>query len=244
MLWPVLTIRGYMIYVDIRSKLEQHKTLRYANVLISQKKQIIVHCTGSDNQDPRETNHCHITPGKDNPVSAKGAPKIAYADYIAKLGEDIVVYHCNDYFKWTYHAGYPTNKVSVGVVMAYRGQDSHPGDQLYSAAVSHVVRLCRYLRLTEKDVLGHRELPFMYKILGNGSKKYKKMCPGVYVDMEVFRIQVKDGLSKLSNSNVYVANYSGYEFESASVDDNFSTRGKQFDLVDKCIVRSPLPVLI
>lgn len=154
---------------------------------------IIVHTTASDTQDPNRTAKYHITPGKKNHISRKGCPSICYHDFITKDG---IVYHCNDYTDITWHAGW-YNKRSVGVVLAFKGQDGiSPSPQQMEALEKHLVILCLYLKVLPVNVIGHREVPGMWKILGNGSKVYKKVCPGMGVDLDQLRRNVTGRLQR------------------------------------------------
>lgn len=191
--------------IDIRRSLPRHKKRKWAkrdNV-----SRIIVHTTASNNQDPYKTAHYHITPGPQNHLSKRGAPGIAYHDFITKAGE---VYHCNDYQDSTWHCGV-WNKSSVGVCMAFRGQDNvSPTPQQAKALEEHLTILCLYLKILPKRIRGHREVPGMVTILGNGSKKWKKTCPGLAVDLDKLRRDVTLRLQRrLSAENLYKGRIDG-----------------------------------
>lgn len=167
---------------DIRSTIPKHKTRKWSKQ--KNVKRIGVHTTASDNQDPNKTARYHSTPSPDNHISEKGAPGLCYHDFITKVG---VVYHCNDYDDVTWHWGM-WNTNSVGVCLAYRGQDGEdPPEEMMQALREHLVILCLYLKVYPQDIYGHREVPSMYTILGNGSKKYKKTCPGMAIDLDELR---------------------------------------------------------
>jgi N-acetyl-anhydromuramyl-L-alanine amidase AmpD len=167
--------------IDLRAKLPKHPTRRWKKRDTAS--YIVVHCTASDTQDPFITaryhisKKCHISPGK-------GCPGLCYSDYVTKDG---TVFHCNDYQDITWHAGL-YNKRSIGVVMAFRGQIGQtPTDAQYLALKQHLVILCLYLKIPPKNVIGHREVPGMFRILGNGSKRYRKTCPGMGVHLDELR---------------------------------------------------------
>jgi hypothetical protein len=73
--------------------------------------------------------------------------------------------------------------------MAYKGQTAgeYASEAQRAALQEHLVRLCLYLKVLPKNVIGHREVPGMFTILGKGSVKYKKTCPGMSVDLNLVR---------------------------------------------------------
>jgi len=56
--------------------------------------------------------------------------------------------------------------------------------------------LCLYLKIYPKDVIGHREVPGMWTWIGKGSKKYKKTCPGMKVDLDKLRERLTKNLQR------------------------------------------------
>jgi len=185
--------------IDIRSSIPKHPTRRWQTRSTADK--IIVHTSASDNQDPNKTARYHITPGPQNHISTKGAPGLCYADFITKEG---VIYHCNSYQDITWHAG-SYNTRSIGVVLAYKGQDKIPPvEAQYTALLEHLVILCLYLNISPENVIGHREVPGMFTILGNGSKKYKKVCPGMGLNLDKMRQELTARIQRrLSCENLY-----------------------------------------
>jgi N-acetyl-anhydromuramyl-L-alanine amidase AmpD len=172
--------------IDIRDKLPRHKTRRWKKRKSTE--YIVVHTTASDNQDPFKTARYHIHTGKTNHISKKGCPGLVYHDFITKSG---IVYHCNDYQDWTWHAGL-YNRKSVGVTLAYKGQTPgrYPTEKQRTALSEHLLRLCLYLKVLPKRIVGHREVPGMFTILGGGSRKYKKTCPGMSINLDDLRMDV------------------------------------------------------
>jgi N-acetyl-anhydromuramyl-L-alanine amidase AmpD len=80
--------------------------------------------------------------------------------------------------------------------MAFRGQDEAPTDIQYKTLIEHCVTLCLYMKILPKNVIGHREVPGMCIILGNGSKKYKKECPGMKIDLDKMRNEISCRLQR------------------------------------------------
>ena len=174
-----------MKVVDIRSTIPRHPTRQWRK---RQKiKRIVVHCTASNNQDPDRTAHYHVTPGPWNRISKRGCPSIAYHDFITQQG---TIYRCNDYTDWTWHAGL-WNRTSIGVALAYRGQDGQiPCAAQFHALITHLVTLCLDKKILPSMVRGHREAPWMMVKLGRGSTRYKTVCPGMGIDLPALRATV------------------------------------------------------
>lgn len=170
-----------MKVVDIRRTIPVHKT-RKPDKRTKKPTHIVVHCTDSDNQDPNRTALVHVTPSPDNHVSKKGAPTIAYSDFITKNG---IVYHCVDYSNITFHAQ-SYNSRSIGIALAYKA-DKAPLNIQYNASIKYLSALCLYFKIVPSNVLGHREVPGMYTIFGNGSKRFIKECPGRFIDLDKMR---------------------------------------------------------
>lgn len=189
---------GYNFH-DIRRTIPKHPTRKWKYRASADT--IVVHCTAGSQQDPNKVAANHIQPGPQNHLSSKGAPGIAYHDFVR---DDGVIFHCNSYNDSTWHAR-SYNDRSIGIVMAYRGLDDvPPPDVQLLALCKHLVTLCFYIKILPKRVLGHRELPWMSTLLGNGSIRYKKACPGMAVDMDKLRDMVTRGLQKrLKDEGLY-----------------------------------------
>lgn len=179
--------------VNISDSIPRHPTMKWKTR--GKITRIVVHMTGSDNQSPIKTARYHVTPGPGNHINKKGCPSLCYHDYIVKEG---IVYHCNDYEFSTWHAGF-YNKSSIGVVMAYGGNDFPPILQ-YDAMIQHVVYLALKFKVLPKNILGHREVPGMYTILGKGSVKYKKWCPGKAIDLVGMRKEIAMRMQRVLGS--------------------------------------------
>lgn len=185
-------------YVDIRQTIPKHPTRKWKERTSVDK--IVLHCTASSQQDPTRVAKNHIRPGLQNHLSKRGAPGLAYHDFIDAVGR---VYHCNHYYHSTWHAR-TWNKSSVGVVMAYEGGSEPPPEAQILATAKHLVRLCLFLKIRPERVYGHREAPWMSTVVGRGSVRYKKACPGMQVDMAKMRDMVTRGLQKrLKDEGLY-----------------------------------------
>jgi N-acetyl-anhydromuramyl-L-alanine amidase AmpD len=126
----------------------------------------------------------HIKPGPQNHISQKGCPSIAYHDFIDSSG---TIFRCNNYSDITWHAGL-YNSSSIGIVMAFKGQDNiFPAKEQWDAMIDHVVDLALTFRILPPSIIGHREVPGMAIHLGNGSVRYRKVCPGMVIDLKDMR---------------------------------------------------------
>jgi len=184
--------------IDIRRTIPKHPTRKWSTR--TRVDRIVVHCTASSQQNPNRVAQNHITPGEQNHLSKRGAPGLAYHDFIDETG---LIYHCNNYTDSTWHAK-SWNKRSIGVVLAYRGGDDPPPDKQLTALARHLIRLCLYIKLRPQMIYGHRELPWMSRIVGRGSVRYRKACPGMKVDLDNLRDMVTRGLQKrLKDEGLY-----------------------------------------
>ena len=174
-----------MKIIDIRSTIPKHETL-VPKSRTSPPTHIVVHCTASNNQDPNQTALYHVTPGPSNHISKKGAPCIGYSDFITNNG---TIYHCVDYLKITWHAGLFNNK-SIGIVIAHPGDKTSIDNRQYNSLIKYLAVLCLYFKILPSNVIGHKEVPGMYTLLGNGSRVFKKRCPGDNLCLDKMRVDL------------------------------------------------------
>jgi len=160
---------------------------------------IYLHCTGGTNQDPAGTARYHVRP---NHISSKGCPGICYHDFIDSEG---TVYHCTEYDRVTWHTkGH--NNTSLGVVLAYLGDDDPPPDAQLSAAIEHCAALMISCGLCPSDVLGHREAGSGSLLDRRGPVRLAKTCPGLKIHMPSFRAAVcKSAQEFLRKAGLYKA---------------------------------------
>ena len=160
--------------IDVRNLLPQHKT----KVWSKRKKttHIIVHWTGSENQDPYVTAAYHVGP---NHISKTGCPALCYHYYLTRDGS---IFWCNDLDDWTWHAGGLYNKKSIGVVLAYKNSIT---PEQYKNAIEIVSELAKRYSVPIKNILGHKET-----LLASTE------CPGTCIDMHDFRRNVAISLKR------------------------------------------------
>lgn len=73
--------------------------------------------------------------------------------------------------------------------MAFRGEISTeaPTTRQYDSLEKALLILCLKFNINPDNIFGHREVPGMYTILGNGSRRLKKVCPGLQVNLDQLR---------------------------------------------------------
>ena len=194
-------------FQDLRDKLPRHPTRKWRTRKLPKIKTIVVHSTSSSNQDPFKTARYHITPGPQNHISKKGCPGVTYHDLIT---EDGTIYHCNNYLDIIWHAGW-INTTSIGVGMMHGDVDRIPPTPIqFDTLMKYLVVCCLMFNIAPKNVIGHREVAGMYILLGNGSRKYQKTCPGLTVDMDKLRLDLTFRLQrKLASSGHYTSEVDG-----------------------------------
>jgi len=124
-----------------------------------------------------------------NHISKSGCPSITYSDIIK---ENAKIYHCAPYEWETWHAG-NVNFRSIAVAMNFvaeaDGQEYAPKSEMLKALYSHLGWLCLDRGISPNKIIGHREVKdsgwFWYK----GSRRLRKTCPGMLVDLDLMRTQ-------------------------------------------------------
>ena len=170
--------------IDISNELPKHPTMKWKEREEDKITHLIVHCTASNNQDPVKTANYHIN---SKALSKKGAPGIAYHDFITNTG---TIYHCNNYNKITWHAGL-YNSYSVGVVIAYLGEPNLIPNKQWEFLINHLTELCLRFKINpSKKLLGHKECIGMFIKMGNGSVRYYKECPFNIDKLNIMRREV------------------------------------------------------
>lgn len=124
-----------------------------------------------------------------NHISKRGCPCPTYAYYIEADG---TVYKTAQIAWKTWHVG-RWNGVSLGICLAYEAKDEPPPAEQVAAALELTVQLCRGWGFDPENVVGHRELP--YTGYNPKTKKLRKTCPGLCIDMDWVRREVASGLA-------------------------------------------------
>jgi len=167
-------------------------------------RRIVFHCTDSEGWSPQRLSEFF--------VSERGFPVCGYHYYVTKdkiyhmVGENIVTYHAGGY-----------NTASVGFSIGYFASRDEATNiklnpVLYDNAVSLATYLCLKFHVIPKKtfpyysgLVGHRELP------GTGFFKDKqdhihlrKTCPGMAIDLDVFRYKVARKIQDTLNASLPV----------------------------------------
>jgi len=185
---------------DLSRTLPRHPSgKKYRTRRLSQINKIVVHCTDCDWSIQKLAKY-DITPfyvinGKKiyNHIDPTGLSAITYHDIIMKDGRPC---HTLSYNEVSAHAG-GWNTGSIAVALMYRVSDEK-GNDVYAPTKKalktlqcHLGKLCLRFGLTPDRVFGHRELKgtgwFLSK---NGSKRLRKTCPGLQVDLDQLRRNV------------------------------------------------------
>lgn len=126
-----------------------------------------------------------------NHIAEDGVPAITYHDVVMPDGN---VYHTLPYREVSWHAG-GYNSSSIAVALMYQCVDPNtnkdtyaPNDNMIKSLQCHCGDLCLDLKLSPMSVVGHRELQGTGWIPGSyGSKRLRKTCPGMKVDLDLLR---------------------------------------------------------
>lgn len=174
---------------DITKLLPRHPEKKYKKRPLSKIKRIVVHTTDME-IDPYELAKFDIGP---NHISSSGCPAITYHELVMPNG---FVYKTLDFNEISWHAG-PWNTSSIAIAMSFKATDPKTGkdrwgptDKALAAVVRECGRLCLKLGIEPTKVVGHRELYLTGWFWVKGSKRLRKTCPGLKVDLEELRRMV------------------------------------------------------
>ncbi len=185
---------------DLSGSLPRHPSgKRYRTRKLSKINKIVVHATNCD-WSIRKLAKYDITPyyvvnGKRiyNHIDRTGLPAITYHDVIMRGGQ---LCHCLPYEEVSAHAG-GWNTGSIAVSMMHRVNDDRgndafaPTEKAIKTLQCHLGKLCLRFGLTPDRVFGHRELKGTGWFLStSGSKRLRKTCPGMQVDLDQLRHNV------------------------------------------------------
>jgi N-acetyl-anhydromuramyl-L-alanine amidase AmpD len=147
-----------------------------------------------------------------NHISSTGCPTITYHYLIKQSGE---AFKTADLENVLWHAG-NHNPESIAIALIYKqdhdweelavkkealhdpGPDNRPSEEAYTKLVDLLTALCIEHDLNEHDIYGHRELSGTGTIIVNGGLVFRKTCPGMSVNLDLLRSQVKDQLSSIT----------------------------------------------
>ena len=187
-----------MKIIDLSNSLPVHPTKKYKLRNLSDIKRVVVHTVNREWTPVRLATY-DITPyyvvgGRKiyNHISKSGCPAITYAELFMPDG---TIYHTLPWEEISYHVGVWNNS-SLGVALMYRctdgeGVDTYaPTKEALQALFKRVGGICLILGLTPDKVVGHRELRGTGWFWFKGSRRFRKLCPGLQVNMDEVRIGV------------------------------------------------------
>lgn len=174
--------------INIVKQLPRHPTKVYKR-RSGPPSRIVVHTTDTVTSIEKLTKY-DISPG--NHIDPEGCPGITYHGIVMP---DNNVYQTLDYDEISWHAG-AWNPGSLGIAMMYKSTDKNgvdsfgPTDLMLRTTVEYVASLCLSQKVRPNRVYGHRELKGTGWLPGKGSKVLRKTCPGLKVDLDLFRSNV------------------------------------------------------
>lgn len=180
-----------MARFDVIDSIPVHPQKKYEIRAISDIKMIVVHTTDWDTT-PQKLARYDITPyfivddkKVYNHISRSGCPAITYHEGIMRNGDVYATLRWNE-ISW--HAG-KWNPQALGIACYYRPKDGVP-EKMYESLVKRCTEICFELQLTPDKVVGHRELKGTGWFWHKGSKKLRKTCPGMDINLDYLRLGV------------------------------------------------------
>jgi len=140
---------------------------------------------------------CNLTVDKEeayivNSISTHNCPGITYHELIMPDGG---VYKTLPYVEVSWHVG-AWNPGSVAIAMSYKvsnedGKDTYgPTREALKSTIIRAGELCLKFKLNPKQVVGHRELKGTGWFFKKGSRRLRKTCPGLQVNLDHLRRKV------------------------------------------------------
>ena len=158
---------------------------------------IALHCDDAASWDVWNLIRYDLGP---NHISAKGCPTPTYQYYISRAGK---VYKIAQEAYATWHAGVGAatrlrygipdwNHVAIAVCFAHKpGREDGLTPEQEEVGALLVAEIALRRNVQSANVLGHRELAGTGYYPGN-PRKLRKVCPGLDVDLDGFRREVRD----------------------------------------------------
>lgn len=154
---------------------------------------LVLHCTEKD-WSVWKTAEYHVTPDRNHHIDTKGCPTICYTFFIEKDGR---VFQTLDWKIKGWHVG-KWNRISLGAVLRYEcGENDELLPVQWEKAVELFAYLANELDISIENIVGHRELEETGYYFENGKKVLRKECPGLKIDLDLFRKQVQKKINEL-----------------------------------------------
>jgi hypothetical protein len=171
--------------IDVSADLPRHATKKHKTRALSGIKRIVVHTTDWV-VTPKDLAEYDIGP---NHISDTGCPGITYHEMITESG---ILFKTLPWEEVSWHAGI-WNPGSLAIALVYKvsnseGVDTYaPFPQALQTLQTRAGDIFLELGLTPDKLVGHRELKGTGWFWSKGSKRLRKTCPGLKVDMDLLR---------------------------------------------------------
>lgn len=171
--------------VDVSAQLPRHATKKHKTRKLTDIKRIVVHTTDWV-VTPQDLAKYDIGP---NHISSSGCPGITYHEMITEAG---ILFKTLPHEEISWHAGI-WNPGSLAIALVYRctgpdGKDTYaPFPQALQTLQCRAGDIFLELGLTPDNLVGHRELKGTGWFWSKGSKRLRKTCPGLKVDLDLLR---------------------------------------------------------
>lgn len=176
---PAKPVQEPFEVIDYVNVLKWHKSRTWSKRTLSKINKLVVHQSLTSGS-LEGINNYHITPGKQNHISPKGAPHICYHYAVDKDGK---VYQCNQHSSLVWHTR-GQNTTGIGIVLlgnfdgpTYKGTETPTSLQL-----ENTNRLIDFL-LKSKDINIEKTEVYGHKDFG------KENCPGTIVYDSVVKLR-------------------------------------------------------
>jgi hypothetical protein len=205
-------------YFDYRhlTLVDPHKKLPLREANANNIKRIVMHCTDAPSWSPQRLSEFFVT--------ERQFPICAYHYYVMKdmvyqmVGENVITYHA---------APFNTNSVSFSVdffASNYEQRNIKILPEVYDNAILVATYLCLKFKVQPKDLFGHRELLGTGFFMNGDKKVLRKICPGLSIDLDVFRYQVARKVQETLNAYAYDSERFDNRFPTLTVDGIFGPK--------------------
>jgi hypothetical protein len=200
---------------------DPHKKLLLREANANNIKRVVMHCTDAPSWSPQKLSEFF--------VNERQFPICAYHYYIMAdkiyqmVGENIITYHA---------APYNTESVSFSIdffASNYESRSIAVLPEVYENALKVATYLCLKFKVQPKNLVGHRELLGTGFFMNGDKKVLRKICPGLTIDLDVFRYKVarmiQEALNFTITDNVYATAFGLSDFnQQLSVDGVFGAK--------------------